>query len=176
MGVLLFNFYGYRLMIGYMQHQHDALMNARLEHGQYSDADLRSIKIAIPLPYLSSSPDWERVQGSIEIEGVTYEYVKRRVLRDTLEILCLPNRARTHLQSAETEFFRLQLQGTASQQDKQPTTIKITLPDYCQEISSFALAGLAGTRCQHFRPLTCSPLRGYPSRDGHPPRSMPLWT
>lgn len=175
MGVLLFNFYGYRLMISYMQHQQAALLDARLERGQYSDADLLSIKTPLPLPYLASSPEWDRVQGSIVIEGVTYEYVKRRVLNDTLEILCLPNRAHTHLQSAENDFFRLLLQGTSSKHDKQPTTIKIGLPDYWQEVGTFALAGLPLLSGQHFLTYTCFLQSGYPSRNEHPPQSMPLY-
>jgi hypothetical protein len=176
MGVLLFNFYGYRLMISYMQHQQAALLDARLEREQYSDADLISIKTPIPLPYLTSSAEYERVQGSIVIDGITYDYVKRRVFNDTLEILCLPNRAKTHLQTAETEFFRQQLQGTPSGPDKPSTTIKIVLPDYCQEIRSFALAGLDVIRCPYFLSDVLFRDAGYPSRDEHPPQSMPLYT
>lgn len=176
MGVLLFNFYGYRLMISYMQHQQDMLLDAQLEREQYSDADLLSIKTPLTLPYLASSPEYERVQGSIEIDGITYQYVKRRVLNDTLEILCLPNRAKTHLQSAEREFFRQQLQGTPSGPTKQHTTIKIVLPDYCQEIRTFSLEGLTILSGQHYPSYTCSLERGYPSRDEHPPQSMPLYS
>lgn len=176
MGVLLFNFYGYRLMIGYMQYQQSLLLDARLEREQYNNADLISIKTPLPLPYLASSPDYERVEGSIVIEGVTYEYVKRRVLNDTLEILCLPNRAHTRLQSAETAFFRLVLQGNTSQHDKQHTTIKIALPDYCQEVGSFTLAGLPELKEPHFLPHTCALTGGYPSRDERPPQSMRLYS
>jgi hypothetical protein len=176
MGVLLFNFYGYRVMISYMQHQQAALLNAQLEREQYSDADLLSIKTPLPLPYLASSPEYERVQGSIQIDGITYEYVKRRVLNDTLEILCLPNRAKTHLQSAEREFFRQQLQGTPSGPDKPSTTIKIILPDYCQEIKTFTMERVATLTSQHFPSPICFLQSGFPSRDEHPPQSMLLYT
>jgi hypothetical protein len=174
LGVLLFNFYGYRLMIGYMQNQQAALLDARLEREQYNHADLISIKTPLPLPYLASSPDYERVEGSIVIDGVTYEYVKRRVLNDTLEILCLPNRAHTQLQSAENAFFRLQLQGNASQHDKQPATIKIALPDYWQEVGTFTLAALPVLKEPHCFSHTGALTGGYPSRDERPPQSMRL--
>lgn len=159
-------------MIDYMQYQHASLLDARLDDGRYSDADLISIKTPLSLPYFTGSPDFERVQGSIEIEGVTYEYVKRRVHRDTLEILCLPNRGKMQLQSAAVEFFKRSLDGTTSPHEKQPTTIKISLPDYCQEIRSFSLERITLLINKHYLAHSAALSAGYPSKGEHPPESM----
>lgn len=172
MGVLLFNFYGYRLMIGYMQHQHATTLAQQLDREQYGTDDLRSIKIPLQLPYYNGSTDWERVEGSIDIEGVTYEYVKRRVHADTLELLCLPNRGKMHLQSAAVEFFKFSLEGTPAKSDKQPTTVKIALPDYCQELPLFALAAPAPAAAEPFFSYTSLLSAGYLARGEHPPESM----
>lgn len=169
MGVLLFNVYGYRLMISYMQHQHAAALEQQLDREQYHDEDLRSIKVPLQLPYYNGSAGWERVEGSIEIEGVTYEYVKRRVHRDTLELLCLPNRGKMHLQSAATEFFKQSLEGSPSQSDRQPTTVKIALPDYCQELPLYALAAPGTKKVNPFTPYTSLLSAGYLARGEHPP-------
>lgn len=172
MGVLLFNFYGYRLMIGYMQHQHATALAQQLDREQYGDEDLRSIKVPLQLPYYNGSAGWERVEGSIEIEGVTYEYVKRRVHADTLELLCLPNRGKMHLQSAATEFFKQSLEGTPARGEKQPTTIKIALPDYCQELPLFVLAAPGTQKVNPFFTYTSLLSAGYLARGEHPPESV----
>ena len=172
MGVLLFNFYGYQLMIGYMQHQHAATLARQLDREQYSDEDLLSIKTPLQLPYYNGSTDWERVEGSIDIEGVTYEYVKRRVHRDTLELLCLPNRGKMHLQSAATEFFKQSLQGTPAKGDKQPATVKITLPDYCQDLPLWALAAPSFLKVKAFFSHESLLSAGYLARGEQPPESM----
>jgi hypothetical protein len=160
-------------MIDYMQRQHATVLEAQLDREQYHDEDLLSLKVPLHLPYVTGSPDYERVRGSIEIEGITYEYVKRRVHRDTLELLCLPNRGKMHLQSAENEFFRLSLEGAPSQHEGQSTTIKIALPDYCQELPLFALAGLSPLFSKHFLYNTAFLGADYSLIGDHPPESMP---
>ena len=78
-------------MITYMQERHASVLEKKLDRQQYNDKDLITIKTALDLPYYASSTDYERAYGSVEVNGVTYEYVKRRVHRDTLELLCLPH-------------------------------------------------------------------------------------
>jgi hypothetical protein len=120
-------------MITYMQDRHASVLEKQLDRQQYNDRDLITIKTALDLPYYASSTDYERAYGSVEVNGVTYEYVKRRVHRDTLELLCLPNKTRTQLQTAENEFLKLSVDGNTSQQQKKPINFKLNLPDYCQE-------------------------------------------
>ena len=104
--VLLFNFWGYRFMIDCLQDQQDISLNSQLDADQYNDQDLISIKTSLNLPYYTNSGSYERAYGSINVNGVDYEYVKRRVYNDTLELLCLPNQAKTNLQTVKNQFFK----------------------------------------------------------------------
>ena len=126
-------------MIGYMQSRQATVLAAQLDRAEYNEGDLLSIKIPLDLPYYSSSPAFERAYGSVEIEGITYEYVKRRVHQDTLELLCLPNHGKMQLQSAEREFVKQSVAGTTSQEQKKPVPLKISLPDFCQGLPVFSL-------------------------------------
>lgn len=169
--ILLFNFYGYRLMIDCMQQREQALLSARLDKEQYNEDELISIKTSLNLPYYSSSPEFERAYGSVRVNGVDYQYVKRRVFNDTLELLCLPDRAKTKLQLAKNDWFRLSLEGQTTDK-KAPGLIKIYLPDYFQEQehTSFALQ-LLQDREYFSQPGLFSP-QDYSSRQERPPRSM----
>jgi hypothetical protein len=108
LGLLLFNWVGYQLYIAILQDRADKTLMADLDENKYSDADLISIKV--PAAHLSSyvnSKEFQRVDGKIEIEGVQYNYVKLRYIDGNLELLCIPNKASNHIQSARDDFFKL---------------------------------------------------------------------
>jgi hypothetical protein len=137
--VILFNFYGYRVVIAYMQSNSDVQAEEQIDKNNYNEQQLVSIKTKLDLPYYSSSPDYERAYGAITINGINYQYVKRRVYRDTLELLCLPNEAKTKLQSVKNELAKSFADGQPST-PKKNTTIKITLPDFFQPVKPFSTA------------------------------------
>ena len=82
--MLLFNLVGYQLVIDFLQHRQTAILTARLDKEAYAEADLISIKTPIALPYYTNSAEYERIDGTIEMDGVAYHYVKRRVYNDSL--------------------------------------------------------------------------------------------
>ena len=130
--IVAFNFYGYRLVISYLQQNSCMEAEARIDQQDYHEAELISIKTTLRLPYYNSSPDFERAYGSIKIDGVEYEYVKRRIYQDTLELLCLPNHQKTALNAVSGELAKGAVDG-ASVPIKKGLSFKITLPDYCQQ-------------------------------------------
>lgn len=136
--ILVFNFVGYRMVITCLERGSDAVLEKKLDKQDYSDDELLSIKTKLNLPYYTSSVEFERTYGSVNIKGVVYEYVKKRVYNDTLELLCLPNKAKTKLQEAKNELTKSSADGQASLPVKKgPSTLKISLPDFCQPLPAF---------------------------------------
>jgi hypothetical protein len=150
--VLLFNFYGYRLVISCMQANSDAQLEKQVDKNEYNQAQLISIKTKLDLPYYSSSPEYQRAYGSVTLNGVSYQYVKRRVYKDTLELLCLPNETKTKIQSVKNEFTKALADGQAST-PKKHTPIKIFLPDYFQSFKVFSPQSLVYQK-QNFSDVT----------------------
>ena len=108
MGILFFNWCGYRLMSSWLENRADSQLESKLDNNSYDESQLISLKIpATHLSYYNSSQRFERVDGQIEIGGVRYKYVKRRLFNDSLELLCIPNHAVMQLQTAKNEFFKL---------------------------------------------------------------------
>jgi hypothetical protein len=108
LGILLFNGWGYRLLTSYMESRVNRQLEAQLDDNQYDESQLISIRIpATHLSYYNNSFQYERVHGEIEIKGVRYEYCKRRILNDSIEFLCIPNRAAMKMQTARDNFFQL---------------------------------------------------------------------
>jgi hypothetical protein len=104
LAIYLFNLGGYLLAFGLLINQSDDRFIARIDKNNYDDTHLVQIVIPLNLPYMQNTGGFERVDGSVEKEGVKYSYVKRRIYNDSLYILCLPNNERTSLVNQRTKY------------------------------------------------------------------------
>ncbi len=106
-GILLFNGFGYRIVSNYFDQKASAHLSELIEQNDYNESELVSVKTPINLPYYSNNPKFERVDGEMEIEGIVYQYVERRVYNDSVEIRILPNQDRLHIKNAKESFDKL---------------------------------------------------------------------
>jgi hypothetical protein len=150
LGILLFNWVGYRFITTYLENRADSQLNALLDGNNYTEGDLVSIKVPNNLPY-TNNKDFQRVNGQIELAGIQYNYVKMRVCTDYVELLCIPNNDLTHMKSSKAEFFNLvndlQQNNTQKKTDSHPGSsknfsidsytisdlIQITSPSYAED-------------------------------------------
>ncbi|MEO6452704.1 MAG: hypothetical protein ABIN97_01465 [Ginsengibacter sp.] len=104
--IMLFNLFGYRFVVDYIQVKNDDNLEARLDDSRFDESQLIELKVPIHLPYQTTWSDFERYDGEVELDGVLYKYVKRKVINDTLVLLCIPNHQKMNLQTAKDEFFK----------------------------------------------------------------------
>jgi hypothetical protein len=108
LGILLFNWFGYRLLVSYMEDKNNSRLEAKLDNNEYVESDLISFKVsATHLSYYTNSRSFERVDGQVEISGISYKYVKRRLYNDSIELLCIPNVVTMQLRNAKDVFFKI---------------------------------------------------------------------
>ena len=108
LSLLSFNWIGYRLLLSYAENREDRLLESSLDRQEYDASQLVSLKF--PVDHFSAyvnARGFQRADGQLEWNGVCYSYVKIRLYNDSLELLCIPNRARINLQRAEDNFFKL---------------------------------------------------------------------
>ncbi|MBS1935059.1 MAG: hypothetical protein JST96_13740 [Bacteroidetes bacterium] len=144
LGLLLFNWVGFRLYSSYMEEKANRQLEAQLDNDNYDESQLITVKV--PAGHLSSytlSTKFERVDGQVEVNGVLYKYVKRRVFNDTIEMLCIPNHQAMKVQTAKENFFKLvndlQHDGQSKKGDSHSNSSKSFSPDYNVNEYSFAL-------------------------------------
>ncbi|WP_298298830.1 hypothetical protein [Hydrotalea sp.] len=135
LGMLLFNWVGYRFVMDYLENRADITFQTQLDDNQYNEKDLISIKVPAALPYGASSQKFDRVNGEITVNGITYSYVKRRFYKDSLEVLCIPNFVKTGIKNARDAFARLAndfVNSSSSKKDAghQAHTVKPVVQDY----------------------------------------------
>jgi hypothetical protein len=158
MGILFFNWYGYQLVSNYLQERAGQRLEASLDKKDYDESRLLSIKVPITtLSYYNSSTGFERVDGQIDIGGVQYKYVERRIFKDSMEYRCIPNLAAMDLKTARESFFQLVNDLSHNGQEKKtphPTQYKGGLQDYCATQS---------TVFQPYAGMTPAPQMGNPA-------------
>lgn len=144
LGLLLFNWVGYRLVTSYLQEQADRQLQASLEKNNYQEEDLVEIRVPLNLPYQTDWKEFQPYDGEVRVDGVDYRYVKRKVEKGQLVLLCLPNHTKTHLATARDQFFMLvndlQQRGHAKSDTKVPIPVKSPVTDYWHQYASLDLA------------------------------------
>lgn len=156
-------------MIGYLQDQEHQVLISKLDKNVYQNEDLVSIKTVLNLPYYVVSTDFERAYGSVNVNGVEYEYVKRRVYNDTLELLCLPNKTKMQLQSAKNEILKITIDGQPAQGNKKPVSLKSGLPDFFQDFANVSSQLAGDIKLEYSNSNTAFHPSGFISRLFRPP-------
>jgi hypothetical protein len=134
--VLIFNIVGYKFIANYFEHKSINDLQSSLDHNKYKESDLISFKLHLNLPYISSSTEFESVEGNIDINGINYQYVKKRFFNDTLEILCVPNFTKSFINESKNDFAK-QLNDIASSNNSKKSSsnqiVKAKISDLIQE-------------------------------------------
>ena len=82
-------------------------LEARLDKNEFKENELIEIKIPLNLPYQLNWKSFERFDGEIDVDGIHYKYVKRKIYNDSLILLCLPNKSKQQIEKAEEDYFKI---------------------------------------------------------------------
>ena len=162
LGLFLFNWLGYRVLTSLLQAHADTRLELQLDNNNYNESDLISLKIPANLPYYANSRSYERMDGQIEIDGIHYNYVKRRFYNDSLEYLCIPNKSKIRLNNAQNEFFKLvnDIQQPSQKKSGDNSIVKNLLSEYYQNENGWSLATYlpdGAIKYPHYLALLCTP-------------------
>lgn len=126
LSIHLFNIGGYRFLFDELEDRASYQLVEQLDNKEYNDDDLLEMKVPLPMPYQTTWSSFERYDGEIEINGIHYNYVKRKVVNDTLILMCIPNHDKMKLNSAKEQFFSM-VNDVNQQSDQQNPSPKSSL-------------------------------------------------
>jgi hypothetical protein len=129
--LLVFNWYGYQLLINYFQQQATTHLQVKLDSEQYDESSLVQVRVPLNMPYITDWDQFEKYEGETEINGIHYKYVKRKIEKGELVLLCIPNQQKTSLQAARQQFFKLvnDLQQPGAKKESKDHSVKISPTD-----------------------------------------------
>ena len=174
--VLLFNWVGYRIVADYLEQRANISLEQKLDKSEYDESQLIELKVALKLPYQSDWKDFERFDGEIEINGIHYKYVKRKVQNDSLVLLCLPNESKMKMQTARDNFFMLVNDLQHPSQNKksdngQTASVKNPVTEYYKENNNWLIQQPADLSHQFFLDNSPCYSMGYPKTPEQPPEA-----
>jgi len=132
----------------YLQAASDSSLEAKLEKQEYDESQLIELRVPINLPYHNDWTGFESYSGEVEIDGVHYKYVKRKVERGELVLMCLPNTEKLQIQNARDNFFKLvndlqQNQSGKKSDNNSANVFKGLFAEYQQEKNNWTVDQLA---------------------------------
>jgi hypothetical protein len=121
-----------------METRATARLESRIDAGQYSDDQLLEVKISLKVPYITDTK-YEACYGEAEYNGQTFRYVKRKVVGDTLYLLCIPHVEKDRINVAKTDFTKA-VNDNMPQKQGQPTLVKLMMSEFIQHGRAFDFA------------------------------------
>lgn len=97
--ILLFNLFGYRLVITALESKADDHLEARIDNREYDESQLVEMRVPLNMPYQERFTAFERHYGEIEIDGQAYTYVASKVEGDVLVLKCIINQYKKQFRS-----------------------------------------------------------------------------
>ena len=128
-GLLLFNWFGYRLVADCLQTRAENKLQAAIEEGNYNPVQLVEFSVTTNLPYTNDWLDWERCNGTIEINGYHYQYVERKLEKGKMLYRCLPDHEKQNVVAARDEFFQL-VNSFNQQDDQKPVSKSVAISNF----------------------------------------------
>jgi hypothetical protein len=107
LAIFVFNLFGYKLYSYFAEQQALTQLTHTLQAENYSNDDLLLITKEINLPYYVNTTQFTEADGETEINGVYYRFVKYRIYNNQLEMLCIPDVAKTKIRDAKNNYFSI---------------------------------------------------------------------
>ena len=105
--ILLFNMSGYRILADWLQTRAEVKLDAQIDEGNYNPQQVIELSVVTNLPYTNDWKEWERCSGTIEVNGLHYQYIERKLEKGSMHYRCLPNAEKINVVAARDEFFQL---------------------------------------------------------------------
>ncbi|RYY13026.1 MAG: hypothetical protein EOO04_32615 [Chitinophagaceae bacterium] len=119
-------------------------LEARLDLNDYDESELVEMRVSLNLPYQNDQAEFERVSGEVEINGKHYNYVKRRIEKGQLVVMCIPNQDKSKIENTRDDYFKLindlQQNGDSKKSEKSSSTaFKALFGEYNAETNNWSI-------------------------------------
>ncbi|MGZ3778633.1 MAG: hypothetical protein ACXVI9_14130 [Mucilaginibacter sp.] len=93
----LFSLYGNMAVYAYCVYRSDKLFNEQVSKNNYKIDDLVEVKVPVKMPTIQNWQEYVSISGQVQLKENCYNYVKLKMTRDTMYLMCIPNYQTTKL-------------------------------------------------------------------------------
>src|SRR5471030_3264569 len=87
----LLSLYGYMAVYEYCVFQSNRLFNEQISQNKYKIDDLVAVKVPVSMPTIQDWKEYSFISGEVQFKNNCYNYVKIKMTRDTIYLMCIPN-------------------------------------------------------------------------------------
>ena len=91
LNIYLLNLSGQLILHQYLVYKSNQFFKEQIQKGLYNVNDLTEVTIPVNLPSIHDWSTFENISGHITFGKSTYNYVKMRMTRNALHLMCIPN-------------------------------------------------------------------------------------
>ncbi|HZY38651.1 MAG TPA: hypothetical protein VFE53_18455 [Mucilaginibacter sp.] len=91
LGIYLFSLGGQLALHQYFSVLSDKFFTEQTGKGLYNVGDLTEVKLPLNMPAITDWKHYENIKGCIEFDNVSYNYVKMKITRTALYLMCIPD-------------------------------------------------------------------------------------
>lgn len=138
---MLFNMVGYRFVFVMLDNIASEKQDAKLDAGQYVEANLIEVRVPLNMPYQERVTEFERLYGEMTVDGVVYTYVKMKVDHNELILKCIPDVNRQQIKNSENNLAKANSSQDMDNNGKKHNTSfnKNTISDYDNKNQTYNL-------------------------------------
>ena len=92
----LFNIGGQLAFHQYLEYKTDKFFDEQISKNLYNVNDLTEVKIPIDIPGMSDWRTYQDLSGQVQFQNASYNYVKMKITRHAIYLMCVPNYSTTH--------------------------------------------------------------------------------
>lgn len=104
--VHLFNIGGQLLFYQYQRYKSDKFYNEQIGKNLYNIEDLTEIRIPANMPNIVDWKYYQNLSGRVQFENSSYNYVKIRMTKKAIYLMCVPNYQTTRLSNQNIIYAR----------------------------------------------------------------------
>jgi hypothetical protein len=129
----LFSLYGHLALYEYFLYQSESHFNEKISMNKYSVDDLVLVKVPVNMPTIDDWKDYSYISGQIRFKDNSYNYVKLKMTKDTIYLMCIPNYKKTKLLNQNIIDARKIADIPISKKSHVPFVKAVALSDYTSQ-------------------------------------------
>jgi hypothetical protein len=146
--------------------------NEQTSKGFYNTGDLIEVKLPLNMPNIADWPAYENVSGRIRFENTSYNYVKMRITRTALYLMCVPDYNTTRLSNQNVIDARQDKSAPLPKKDHVPYGKTTLSSQFNCVFTQFAFCSFAKTLPAVFIQPSVRLASRYPDIPTQPPKSF----
>lgn len=91
---------GYQAIFKYFIHESDVRIVKQMYDNKFNTKKLIEIKVPVNMPTIQDWSEYEQISGQIQLNGGYYNYIRMKMTKDTMYLVCLPNKIKAELVKA----------------------------------------------------------------------------